>query len=338
MLAVYGDAEAMRWVGDGTPLSPEECDRWLVVTAENYAKRGYGMFALVERETGAVVGFCGLVHFGGQAEPEIKYALLRCGLGPGPGDRGGARPARLRRCGPRPAAGHRHGRRPTTTPRSGCSPRPAWSAAPCGTTRTDPTPSSFTGARRETRRPSVPELPVVGAGGTLDILRTSSPAMSTESVSYADFDVPPPELMQAVDDGLERYNQQAAPLADVRPLGSFASDPGGRVIGGAVGRTWGGCCELQQLWVDADHRRRGVASRLLRQFEARASEPRLQCLLPHDAQLPGAGLLSKARLRGARRDSRLSERHRQVPHGQGVAASAGRVTRTEDPGRYRLPR
>jgi len=94
--------------------------------------------------------------------------------------------------------------------------------------------------------------------------------MSTESVSYADFDVPPPDLMQAVDDGLERYNQQAAPLADVRPLGSFASDPGGRVIGGAVGRTWGGCCELLQLWVDTDHRRRGVATRLLRQFEARA--------------------------------------------------------------------
>jgi hypothetical protein len=65
--------------------------------------------------------------------------------------------------------------------------------------------------------------------------------MSIDSVSYADFDVPPPDLMQAVDDGLDRYNQESAPLGDVRPLGSFASDAGGRVIGGAVGRTWGGC-------------------------------------------------------------------------------------------------
>jgi GNAT superfamily N-acetyltransferase len=94
--------------------------------------------------------------------------------------------------------------------------------------------------------------------------------MSTEPVSYADFDVPPPDLMQAVDDGLDRFNEQAARLSDVRPLGSFARDAGGRVIGGAVGRTWGGCCELQQLWVDADRRLQGVASQLLRQFEARA--------------------------------------------------------------------
>ena len=35
------------------------------------------MFAVVERESGLVVGFSGLAHPGGQAEPEIKYALRR---------------------------------------------------------------------------------------------------------------------------------------------------------------------------------------------------------------------------------------------------------------------
>ena len=83
MLAVYGDLEAMRFVGDGTALSREECERWLAVTAENYAKRGYGMFALVERQTGQVVGFGGLIHFAGRGEPEIKYALLRSAWGRG---------------------------------------------------------------------------------------------------------------------------------------------------------------------------------------------------------------------------------------------------------------
>jgi ribosomal protein S18 acetylase RimI-like enzyme len=39
------------------------------------------------------------------------------------------------------------------------------------------------------------------------------------------------------------------------------------VIGGAVGRTWGGCCELLQLWVHRDHRGVGTASRLLAEFE-----------------------------------------------------------------------
>lgn len=77
MHAVYGDADAMRWVGDGVPLAREQCKEWLAITQRNYALRGYGMSALAERHTGEVVGFCGLVHPGGQPEVEIKYALRR---------------------------------------------------------------------------------------------------------------------------------------------------------------------------------------------------------------------------------------------------------------------
>lgn len=95
--------------------------------------------------------------------------------------------------------------------------------------------------------------------------------MSTEALSFADFDDPPQAGVLAVDLGLERHNNAAAPLSDVRPLASLASDPAGQVVGGAVGRTWGRCCELLQLWVDPAYRTRGVASRLLRQFEQRAA-------------------------------------------------------------------
>lgn len=77
LLEVYGDREAMRWVGDGEPLTHEECDRWLEVTGRNYRLRGYGMNTLVDRASGEVVGFAGLVHPGGQLEAEIKYALAR---------------------------------------------------------------------------------------------------------------------------------------------------------------------------------------------------------------------------------------------------------------------
>ena len=77
LLQVYGDKDAMRWVGDGEPLPREDCVRWVEVTENNYARRGYGMSALVLRESGAVIGFCGLVHPGGQDEAEIKYALVR---------------------------------------------------------------------------------------------------------------------------------------------------------------------------------------------------------------------------------------------------------------------
>lgn len=83
LLAVYGDADAMRWVGDGRAITHEECVQWLGVTRRNYEKRGYGMFAIEERSAPGVVGFCGIVHPGDQPEPEIKYALRRSHWGRG---------------------------------------------------------------------------------------------------------------------------------------------------------------------------------------------------------------------------------------------------------------
>jgi RimJ/RimL family protein N-acetyltransferase len=83
LLAVYGDAEAMRWVGEGRPITLAECEQWLEVTQANYEKRGYGMFALEEQASATVVGFCGIVHPGGQIEPEVKYAFLRSHWGRG---------------------------------------------------------------------------------------------------------------------------------------------------------------------------------------------------------------------------------------------------------------
>ena len=83
LLAVYGDADAMRWVGDGTAITREQCVKWLEVTRANYETRGYGMFALEEKGSSKVVGFCGLVHPGGQEGPEVKYAFLRSHWGQG---------------------------------------------------------------------------------------------------------------------------------------------------------------------------------------------------------------------------------------------------------------
>lgn len=83
LVAVYGDAEAMRWVGEGRAITPEECAQWLEITQANYGKRGYGMFAVEERTSPGVIGFCGIVHPGGQKEPEVKYAFLRSHWGRG---------------------------------------------------------------------------------------------------------------------------------------------------------------------------------------------------------------------------------------------------------------
>ncbi len=83
-------------------------------------------------------------------------------------------------------------------------------------------------------------------------------------------DTLPANDARVVDDGLGDANLAAAPLHEVRALGCFAHDDAGRVIGGAVGRSWGECCELQQLWVQPERRGGGLGTALVRAFEARA--------------------------------------------------------------------
>lgn len=77
MYSVYSDADAMRFVGEGTPITREACVRWVGVTLANYEARGYGMSAIALKQGLPIIGFCGLVHPSGQTTPEIKYALSR---------------------------------------------------------------------------------------------------------------------------------------------------------------------------------------------------------------------------------------------------------------------
>ncbi len=80
---VYGDEDAMRWVGDGHAISREDCIRWQAVTRNNYLTRGYGMFAIELRAQPGVIGFCGIVHPDAQVAPEVKYAFKRAEWGQG---------------------------------------------------------------------------------------------------------------------------------------------------------------------------------------------------------------------------------------------------------------
>ena len=83
MLSVYGDPEVVRWVGNGETFDRTLCEKWIKIPHQDYATRGYGMLALVERHSGEVVGFGGLVYLESQTEAEIKYALHRSHWGRG---------------------------------------------------------------------------------------------------------------------------------------------------------------------------------------------------------------------------------------------------------------
>jgi ribosomal protein S18 acetylase RimI-like enzyme len=90
------------------------------------------------------------------------------------------------------------------------------------------------------------------------------------AISVSTYDSYPPEETALVDHGLGKANDAAGPLHEVQPIACFARAASGQVIGGAVGRRWGACCELQQLWVDPSHRRKGIAAQLIGAFEAHA--------------------------------------------------------------------
>ena len=75
LYAICRDPLTMQWMGDGQPLSFEQCQNWIAVSRRNYATHGYGACAVQLREAGLMVGFCGLVYAPGGSIPEIVYAL-----------------------------------------------------------------------------------------------------------------------------------------------------------------------------------------------------------------------------------------------------------------------
>jgi RimJ/RimL family protein N-acetyltransferase len=81
---VFGDTEVMRY-GTGAK-NPEWVRAWVRGCLEEYQKWGFGRWAVVEKASRAVVGYCGLSHFpdvGGRAETEIGYRLARAHWGRG---------------------------------------------------------------------------------------------------------------------------------------------------------------------------------------------------------------------------------------------------------------
>lgn len=81
----------------------------------------------------------------------------------------------------------------------------------------------------------------------------------------------PADAAAVIGSSLAGHNLAAAPLHEVRSVSSVARAADGTVLGGAIGRRWGGCCELQPLWLRDDQRGRGLGHRVLRAFETRAA-------------------------------------------------------------------
>ena len=85
----------------------------------------------------------------------------------------------------------------------------------------------------------------------------------SESANLADLAV--------VDAGIDQFNLAEPELHKVKSLAVFARGSAKQVVGGAVGRTWGQCCELLQLWTVKGARGQGIGTELMNRFEAEAA-------------------------------------------------------------------
>jgi GNAT superfamily N-acetyltransferase len=81
---------------------------------------------------------------------------------------------------------------------------------------------------------------------------------------------PTPEQVQYLEDRIYEFNSGATGITDGEWLAIFVRDDAGRIVAGVCGNTWGGCCEIRQLWVEESRRGRGMGSRLLAAAEHEA--------------------------------------------------------------------
>src|SRR5438093_7738343 len=68
-------------------------------------------------------------------------------------------------------------------------------------------------------------------------------------------DLSPGEI-DALEDRLYRFNAERTGFSDGEGL-CFVAENAGQLIGGVAGYSWGGICELRQVWVAEAHRGRG---------------------------------------------------------------------------------
>ena len=131
LATMYADPEVMRYIGTGGPRGRDDAaraiDRQLVV----YAERGFGEWAAVLRESGDMVGLCGLIvwpDIEGTEELEVAYLLARevWGRGLGTEVAGAIRDWAVRELGRRRLVSciyPEHPRRSTSQRRSACATR-----------------------------------------------------------------------------------------------------------------------------------------------------------------------------------------------------------------------
>ena len=99
---------------------------------------------------------------------------------------------------------------------------------------------------------------------------------------------PTPDQVRFLEDRLYEFNMAATGISDGRALAIFVRGDGGQTLAGLCGHTWGGCCEIRQLWIHEQLRGQGLGTALLQAAEAEARQRgcRQILLTTHSFQAP----------------------------------------------------
>lgn len=81
---------------------------------------------------------------------------------------------------------------------------------------------------------------------------------------------PSAQDVQFLEDQINRFNVEETGIDDGGLLAIFLRNDQSEIIAGLFGWSWGGCCEIRYLWVDAAWRKQGLGRKLLLAAEQEA--------------------------------------------------------------------
>jgi RimJ/RimL family protein N-acetyltransferase len=73
ILDLYSDPDAMRWAG-GATTDVEESERRLQRLIDHQEEHGFSLWAVIERDSGTLMGDCGLIHYAFKG-PEVELGF-----------------------------------------------------------------------------------------------------------------------------------------------------------------------------------------------------------------------------------------------------------------------
>ena len=94
--------------------------------------------------------------------------------------------------------------------------------------------------------------------------------MDDDSYRLVVEDQPDPLDLALLEERLAAAAVAAAGVGEEEEFGIFVRDEDERVVAGASGSIWGGCCQVHAVWVEDDLRGRGLGRVLMTEAEAEA--------------------------------------------------------------------